>query len=176
MALLEVDAQLGQALEPLALEAVTGRVGGRQLANGFDVATQGLQFRTRDGLQWPGGNAAIVYTAAEGRAPARGELKADKLDLAALAQIANRLPLGDAAHAAIAALAPKGLVDVVEATWQGPLDAPVSYSAKGRVAQLEMASLAAAAPPVSTTAAAAGTAHHVAIGRPGVRARPWTLT
>ncbi|MDW5441051.1 YhdP family protein [Polaromonas sp. SM01] len=167
VALLEVDAQLGRALEPLALEAVSGRVGGRQLANGFDVATEGLQFRTRDGLQWPGGNAAIVYTGAEGKTPARGEVKADKLDLAALAQIANRLPLGHAAHASIAALAPKGLVDVVEAKWQGPLDAPISYSAKGRVTQLEIAALAAEAPP--PTPAAAGTLHHAVIGRPGVR-------
>ena len=165
VALLEVDAQLGRALEPLALEAVSGRVGGRQFANGFDVATEGLQFRTRDGLQWPGGNAAVVYTGAEGKTPARGELKADKLDLAALAQIANRLPLGKAAHASIAALAPKGLVDVVEGKWQGPLDAPLSYSAKGRVARLEIAPQAAAEPPPSTT----GTVHHVAIGRPGVR-------
>ena len=144
VALLEVDAQLGRALQPLALQAVSGRFGGRQFAGGFDFATEGLQFRTRDGLQWPGGNASIVYTSAEGKSPARGEVKADKLDLVALALIANRLPLGDAAHSMIAALSPKGLVEVVEAKWQGALDAPTAYSAKGRVTQLEIASQPAA--------------------------------
>ncbi|MEO8020970.1 YhdP family protein [Polaromonas sp.] len=143
VALLEVDAKLGRKLQPLALQSVVGRFGGRQFAGGFDFATEGLQFRTHDGLQWPGGNASIVYTGAEGRAPARGEIKADKLDLAALALIANRLPLGDAAHSMIAALAPKGLVEVVEARWQGALDAPMAYSAKGRVTQLEIAPQAA---------------------------------
>lgn len=162
LALLEVDARLGRALEPLALQAVTGRIGGRHLANGFDVATENLQFRTRDGLQWPGGNAALVYTGAEGKLPARGEVRADKLDLAALALIANRLPLGSAAHGLIAELAPKGLVESVDATWQGTLDAPVAYAARGRVAGLEIASHAAAAH-------AGGNGTPVAIGRPGVR-------
>lgn len=139
LALLEVDAQLGKSLQPLALQAVSGRFGGRQFANGFEFATEGLQFRTRDGLQWPGGNVSLVYNGAEGQAAARGEFRADKLDLAALALIASRLPLGDAAHAMLTSLTPKGLVDVVEARWQGPLDAPIAYAAKGRVMELEIA-------------------------------------
>ncbi len=159
LALLEVDARLGRTLEPLALQAVTGRIGGRHLANGFDVATENLLFRTRDGLQWPGGNAALVYTGAEGKSPARGEVKADRLDLAALALIARRLPLGSAAHGLIAELAPKGLVELVDMSWQGPLHAPVAYAAKGRVAGLEIAS----------HEAALRTGAHVPIGRPGVR-------
>ncbi|MDP2451241.1 MAG: YhdP family protein [Polaromonas sp.] len=144
VALLAVDAQLGKALQPLALQAVSGRFGGRQFANGFEFATEGLQFRTRDGLQWPGGNVSLVYTGAEGKAAARGEFRADKLDLAALALIASRLPLGDATHAMLTSLKPKGLVDVVEARWQGALDAPLAYAAKGRVSQLEVAPQAAA--------------------------------
>ena len=154
MALREVDAQLGKALQPLALQAVSGRLAGRHFANGFDVATEDLQFRTRDGLQWPGGNASLVYVDAEGKSPARGEIKADKLDLAALALIADRLPLGSAAHAMIASLAPKGLVDVVAAKWQGALDAPSAYSAKGRVSKLDV------------MARSAGSGH---TDRPGVR-------
>ncbi|WP_366945575.1 YhdP family protein [Polaromonas sp.] len=144
VALQEVDAQLGKTLQPLALQSVTGRFGGRQFANGFEFATEGLQFRTRDGLQWPGGNVSLVYTGAEGRTAARGEFRADKLDLAALALIASRLPLGDAAHAMLTSLTPSGLVDVVEARWQGALDAPLAYAAKGRVTQLEVAAQAAA--------------------------------
>ncbi len=162
LALMEVDARLGRTLEVLALQAVTGRISGRQLAHGFDVATDNLQFRTSDGLQWPGGNASLVYTGAEGQTPERGELKADKLDLAALARIAGRLPLGQAAHGLIAELAPEGLVETLDARWQGPLQAPTAYSAKGRVAGLQIASQLAA-----PQAASAGNARPV--GRPGVR-------
>ncbi|MES2414279.1 MAG: YhdP family protein [Pseudomonadota bacterium] len=141
VALAGVDARMGRLLEPLALQAVTGRFGGRQLADGFELSTEGLRFRTGDDLIWPGGNLTLVYTGTEGQSDQRGELKADQLDLAALAQIARRLPLGTATHALIASYAPKGLVQTVEARWQVPLSGPLTYAAKGRVSGLELASL-----------------------------------
>lgn len=160
VALQDVDARFGAKLQPLAFESVAGRIGGGQRANGFDFNTEGLRFRTRDGLQWPGGNVALVHTGDEPGVPQHTELKADKLDLAALAQIANRLPLDAATHGLIASFAPKGLVEAVEARWQGTLAAPSSYAAKGRVAGLSVAALPAPAvvpaPP------------HPRPGRPGI--------
>src|SRR5207247_4192005 len=161
VALQDVEARFGGKLAPLAFDSVAGRIGGGQRANGFDFNTEGLRFRTRDGLQWPGGNVALAHTHAEARAPQHSELKADKLDLAALAQIADRLPLDSSAHALIDSFAPRGLVEIVEARWQGPLDAPSTFAAKGRVAGLSVAALAA--PAVST-----GGVTHDTPGRPGV--------
>jgi len=165
VALRDVDARFGAKLQPLAFESVAGRIGGGQRANGFDFSTEGLSFRTRDGLQWPGGNVTLAHTGDEAGAPQHTELKADKLDLAALAQIANRLPLDAATHGFIASFAPKGLVEAVEARWQGPIAAPRTYAAKGRVAALTIASLPAAAP---LPAVAASAAAHPRPGRPGV--------
>lgn len=165
VALQDVDARLGAKLQPLAFESVAGRIGGGQRANGFDFNTEGLRFRTRDGLQWPGGNVALVHTGDEAGASQHTELKADKLDLAALAQIANRLPLDAPTHALIASFAPKGLVETVEARWQGPLDAPVTYAAKGRVAGLDVTALPAPALP---SAAAGAMPAHARPGRPGI--------
>ncbi|HSV54666.1 MAG TPA: YhdP family protein [Burkholderiaceae bacterium] len=138
-ALADVSATLGAGLQPLALNSMAGRVGGRRLAGGFEFFTRGLQFVTAQGQEWPGGNVMVSYTLGEGRLPARGELRADKLDLAALSQIANRLPLGAATHEALAAYAPKGLVEVVQANWQGRPEALDKFQVKGRVAQLEVA-------------------------------------
>ncbi len=163
VALQDVDARLGAKLQPLAFESVAGRIGGGQRANGFDFSTQGLRFRTRDGLQWPGGNVALVHTGDEAGVPQHTEFKADKLDLAALAQIANRLPLDEPTHALIASFAPKGLVETVEARWQGPMAAPSTYSAKGRVVGLNVAALAAPQPAASSPAPA-----HPRPGRPGI--------
>ncbi len=160
VALRDLDIRLGARLEPLAFESMAGRIGGAQHANGFDFSTEGLRFRTRDGLQWPGGNVALAHTRDQAGAPQHSELKADRLDLAALAQIANRLPLDPATHALIASFAPRGLMQTVEAQWQGPLDAPISYAAKGRVAGLSIVAL-------PSTLAGGGTTHE-APGRPGV--------
>lgn len=143
VALSDVDALMGVRLQPLAFDFVAGRVGGGQRADGFDFNTEALRFRTRDGLQWPGGNVQLSHTEAQGSAVARTELKADRLDLAALAQIADRLPLDPQTRRWIASFAPAGLVDSLDARWQGPLEAPVSYAAKGKVTGLSLAALPA---------------------------------
>ncbi len=146
LALREVDARLGVKLRPLEFESIVGRLAGRQRPDGFDVSTEGLQFRTQEGLQWPGGNVALMHAGAVGAKPQYNTLKADKLDLAALAQIASRLPLADDMQTLIASFSPQGLLASIDAGWQGPLEAPVSFVAKGRVAGLSLAALPAAVP------------------------------
>jgi uncharacterized protein (TIGR02099 family) len=146
VALNEVSVTLRADLQALELQSVQGRLGGRALESGFAFSTQSLQFDTRDGLHWPGGNVSVSYLGAQGQLAARGELKADKLDLAALSQIANRLPLEPPARAALLAYAPKGLVEQIQANWQGPINALSQYEVKGRVSQLELAAQEPALP------------------------------
>ncbi len=164
VALREVDVQLGKTLAPLALDSVLGRFGGSRLVDGFTFNTEGLAFNTRDGLNWSGGNLSLIHTRAEGQAEQKNELKADKLDLAALAQIANRLPLDAAIHAAITSYAPKGLVETLVARWQTSLKTSMTFSAKGRVTGLELAALPNPAGRPNT-----GTAAHHQPGRPGIK-------
>jgi uncharacterized protein (TIGR02099 family) len=141
--LADVNTRLGSALEPLALRSLSGRIGGKRLAGGFEFETQQLQFETREGQRWPGGNVYVIWTQGEGSNPPRGEIRADRLDLFALSQVAARLPLGAATHNALIAYAPRGLVETFHAKWEGPLDALQTYEAKGRAKQLEIAARAA---------------------------------
>ena len=203
LALDRVDASLGAELEPLVLTGVTGRLAGKRdaaAANGpetLEFSTTNLQFTAADGLRWPGGNLWFRHTPADLRrtgntvttgrpgAPERGEIKANRLDLAALALIADKLPLGDKAHAALSAYAPRGVVESIDAGWQGPADAPQSYRARGKVTGLSVASQPASAAAVAAAAAvvagtpvpasliavlpAASVHHRMAIGTPGLR-------
>ena len=140
LALQAVKVKLAPDLDALELERVTGRLGGRQLKDGFEFTTQALAFDTRDGLHWPGGNVQLTLLNAQGQQPVQGKLSADRLDLAALSEIASRLPLDEAVRNAQLRLAPSGLVETLEAAWQGDLSQPRSFSAKGRVTQLALAS------------------------------------
>ncbi|NML42733.1 TIGR02099 family protein [Ramlibacter sp. G-1-2-2] len=140
--LADVNARLAPDLEPLALQSVSGRVGGKRLAQGFQLETHDLEFVTQDGLRWPGGNFALNWTPAQGQQAERGELKADRLDLGALSQVASRLPLGTPTHAALQAYKPQGLVDTLQARWQGPVGALQSYEVRGRASRLEVAAQA----------------------------------
>jgi uncharacterized protein (TIGR02099 family) len=158
VALSGVSTRLARELPSITLTSVAGRFGGTQLVNGFQVQTEGLSFEADDGLVWPGGNLSLTHTDAEVRQPAKTELKANKLDLTALARIAKRLPLDTATHTLLDSFTPKGLVEHIEAGWQGELSAPLTLTARGRVSGL---ALAAAAASTSTPA-------HPLPGRPGV--------
>jgi len=166
LALERVDASLDTGLEPLVLRAVTGRLAGRLNDATLEFSTTNLQFDTADGLRWPGGNLWFQHTPTQGRSPERGALKADRLDLAALALIAARLPLGDATHQALAAYAPRGVVERIDAQWQGALGAPNTYQARGSVSGL---SLAAQPAPTATVDAKAQAATRPHAGTPGLR-------
>ncbi|MCF8160262.1 MAG: TIGR02099 family protein, partial [Polaromonas sp.] len=141
VALAEVQVALGPDLQALAVERVQGRLGGQRLPSGFEFSTQALRFDTQDGLHWPGGNVYFRLEQAQAGQPERGELRADQLDLAALAQIASRLPLEAVVRERLRVYAPKGQVDTLEASWQGTLAAPQKYAARGRVSRLEIAAV-----------------------------------
>jgi len=138
VALTGVDVRVDPKLDALSMRHMSGRLGAKRLDEGLEFSTQALQFETQDGLRWPGGNVRVGLIDANGRNPARGELGADRLDLAAMVQIAQRLPLGEEAHGVLQRLDPKGLVEQVQGTWSGPWQQPTSYSARGRVTQLEV--------------------------------------
>ena len=136
VALREVNVVVDPKLEALALRWVAGRLGAKVVDGGYEVSTQGLEFDTHDGLHWPGGNVRVGLFPGDAHTAARGDLVADRLDLAAMVQIANRLPLGDKLHAALQQVSPRGLIEQVQGHWEGPLEAPTRFSAKGRVVQL----------------------------------------
>lgn len=137
MALSNVQATLASDLQPLALRSVSGRAGGRRLDGGFEFVADGLEFTTESGLRWPGGQVLVRHL--DRGKDSEGELRADRLDLAALSQIAVRLPLGPAVHSALDTYAPQGLVEGLSARWRGPLDAPSEYQARARVRGLALA-------------------------------------
>ena len=172
-----VDASLGKGLQPLVLRTVTGRLAGQLRNETLEFSTTALQFDTSDGLRWPGGNLWLQHTPAKGRAPEQGALRADRLDLAALALIADRLPLGEATHRVLDSYAPRGLVEHIDLSWQGSLGAPDKYQARGRVSGLRVASQPAPTPtalPATPAATGTGTTTAAAAAATPPRAHPGT--
>jgi uncharacterized protein (TIGR02099 family) len=140
LALTRVDATLAGGLEPLVLRGVTGRLAGSRSEALVEFSTTDLQFETRDGIRWSGGNVWFQHAPAQGGSGEHGALRADRLDLATLALIADRLPIGEATRKFVDAYGPRGLVERIDATWQGSPAAPDAYQARGRVSGLGIAS------------------------------------
>ena len=139
VALRDAKLQIDRTLDPLEMRWAAGRLGGRAVEGGTELFTQALEFELQDGLHWPGGNVRLNLRDAKPDAAPTGELVADRLDLAAMAQIADRLPLPDAFRGALKGLAPQGLVPRIALNWAGPLDAIQHYAARGQVQGLELA-------------------------------------
>ena len=142
MALGAVSVTLGPRLEPLAFSELTGRLAWRDPGDGMTLDTRDLRFVDADGLAWPGGNVRLTLHDAAGSRPGGGEFSGDRLDLAALAKIAQRLPLPPAVHERLQAQPVQGLVERIEARWQGTLEAPTDWRVQTRVGGLALAALA----------------------------------
>ena len=154
VALRAVSMQLAANVEPLVVEQVQGRLAARRDAQGMSIALQHFGFVTGDGVRWPQGDLALAWKQRDGEAVTGGEVSAQRLDLDVMAQIAGRLPLGEALRRLLAELAPQGVVTGLAANWSGPLDAPTRYRAKAQIAGLSLAARPAA---------------QGGVGRPGLR-------
>ncbi|MFT3664035.1 YhdP family protein [Piscinibacter sp.] len=155
VALRAVAMRLAGNVEPLVVEQVQGRLAARRDEQGVSVALKDFGFVTGDGVRWPRGDLSLAWKQREGGEISGGEIAAQRLDLAAMAQIAGRLPLGDTLRRLLAELKPQGVVTGLAASWAGPLDAPARYQAKALLSGLALAAKAAEQPG--------------AVGRPGLR-------
>lgn len=143
LALDGVEAQLGVDLPALAVDDLQGRLAAQWSEAGFNVATDDLRFRTREGVDWPGGRLRLQHTAALSGRGASTELSAERLELGALAALASRLPLPAEARQRLEQLHPAGRVDGFSARWQNAAGASgwalETYQARGRASGLSLA-------------------------------------
>ncbi len=155
LALREVALRLAPDVQPLSLAQIEGRLAAQRNDEGWQLAARQFGFVTGEGVRWPRGDLALSWRQREGQAPNGGDLSAQRLDLALIAQVAASVPLGEALRKLLAELSPQGIVSDLAASWKGPLDKPESYSMKGLLSGLSLASKASPEP-------------H-AVGRPGLR-------
>ncbi len=141
LALAGVAVRLDPALEPLQLATLSGRLSARFATDFRQFVTRDLAFDTHDGIRWPGGNINLTQRFATATRQPSGELQADRLELAALARIATRLPLDAVLHRAMERHRPSGLVDTIRVQWQDVAGLHSSYRAEGRVQELAVQAL-----------------------------------
>ncbi len=134
-----VRLRLAPDLAPLGFEKISGRISGRQSAHDWSVATQQLAFVSDQGLTWPGGNLSVQYRQAQGKAPAKGQLQGDRLDLQALRDVALRLPLPTAWQTQLAGHEASGQVRSLRLQWEGDEAQAISqYQGQIEVEQLRL--------------------------------------
>lgn len=133
LALNQVAVRLARDRTPLALQDLTGRVDLKLAPQSLDVSTHDLAFRNPDGSVWPGGNVHYGQTLDAQGAPTSISVQGNKLDLVALHQLSQHLPLPVSAGDWLDRLQPQGLVEVIDLQWhRGKADAAPRWQAKLR--------------------------------------------
>lgn len=155
LALREVVMQLAPQVQPLALAQIEGRLAGTHGEDGWTMSARQFGFVTGDGIRWPRSDMSLQWRQQRNGAPAGGAFSAQRLDLALIAQVASRVPIGDSLRRLLAEINPQGMVSDLALSWTGPVDAPATYQVKGLLSGLSLASKPAATPD--------------AVGRPGLR-------
>lgn len=160
LALRAVKMRLSPKAEAIDLEQVQGRLALHRDNKSLSISATNLGFVTGDGLIWPRSNLAVKLRQVIGKDGAPGPVtgglfSAQHLDLAVIAQIGSRLPMGEALQRFLLDLQAKGVASDVAAQWEGPLDQPKTYKVSSTLKDLSFAAKPSNEPQV--------------MGRPGLR-------
>lgn len=135
-------AQSASPRPPLNLEHLSARLGWQErrgrAGQGLDLQTEALSLQLTNGLNWTGGKLALKLDRSAPGPWSAGQLKADRLDLQLLAQLAQHLPQ-EGSWQPLLAQAPQGQIKELEGQWQGPLTAPQAWKLSGRLSGLALA-------------------------------------
>lgn len=144
VALRTVRLRLSPDAPELNLEHIEGRLALARSPGQFSLQAHQLGFVSADGVVWPRSDWGVKLQLAPGATPQNpqvtgGEVNAQRLDFALMAQIAERLPLGADSHRLLTELAPQGVLAELRGQWAGPLASPSSYRVRARLDGLALA-------------------------------------
>jgi uncharacterized protein (TIGR02099 family) len=137
VALSQVAGRVSKDVPLLELEYLQGRLGaGQRDGKSFEVSGRKLTLKTGTGIVVPPADFRVSWKPAEGANPPSGEIEADAIELAPLAQLAEYLPFPQATRAHLDATDPRGSVRNLKAAWTGDAEDPQRYSARGGFTRL----------------------------------------
>ena len=143
LALRTVRLKLFESAPELDLDHIEGRLDLARAKDRLSLQARQLGFVSRDSdggvVAWPRSDWGVSLQLGKADEVLGGEVNAQRLDFALMAQIAQRLPLGERAHKLLTELEPRGVLTALSGHWQGALDAPRSYRVKAQIDGLGLA-------------------------------------
>jgi len=127
VALSDVGLRLRGDLPQLELSRLAGRLVWQRNAVGITYGARKLSFTTPDGLRLQPADISYGRSGQEGGADARSYIRFDRLDVAAVTRLVDRLPLDSALRERLAQARPRGTVRDFELRWVGPFQERRGY-------------------------------------------------
>jgi uncharacterized protein (TIGR02099 family) len=126
----DVAVVFGADLPALELDSLRGRLQARVSGDGYQLSGRQLALTALDGATIGPADFQVAWHANGGAA------SANAVDLAPLARLAQSLPLPAELRRLADELEPRGQIADAAYRWEGPLDAPRRFKARGRFAEL----------------------------------------
>jgi len=143
-----VAVRLAADLPVLGLKRLDGSLSVSHQSEQSQLVYQNLDFELHEGQVWPRSSGSVLWRHAPWPQQRNdpvwpltrgGEVQADRLDLAVLARIGDRLPLAPGLRQALKELSPQGVVTQARWQWDGRAEAPQHYRVSGEVEGLGLA-------------------------------------
>ena len=113
-----VQAQINPNVAPLELAELSGKIGVKDLAPGFEATTENLTVKlTGYSQSWRPGNAKIVFYPGNEKDPERGEISTKQIDLTGLLVVLQSVPLPEDLHNQLRKFAPSGRLNNFTISW-----------------------------------------------------------
>ena len=144
VALRAVKLRLAPELEKLELARISARVSLRHQARHWGLDVKRLSFVTDNAQEFAPTDLSISLQDDGHGGIASGAVSAQQLDLALMAELASKMPLGRAVRQLMQEVAPKGQLKGLQAQWAGPLDAPHTYQVQAALQGLSLSAKVAA--------------------------------
>ena len=134
----DVATRLAEDVPEMVLLNLRGRAAWKGAAGDLEISTRHLALRLQNGIELQ--PTDFYYRSAKAAAGqlAKGELRANLLQLEVLSGLANFLPLEAGLRAKLDAYAPRGRVSNLNAQWQGAPEKPDRYKIKGQFKNLAL--------------------------------------
>lgn len=137
----DVKTRLGQNLPELDLKVLSGRVALKKTPSNFEFSTWNLGFVTEEGQILQPTNFYFRFLEGNKNRLARGEIRANRIDLEPLKALAAHLPIKEEWRVQLNQYSPKGQILDLAFRWRGELNNPHNYSIKSAFRNLGVATV-----------------------------------
>ena len=138
VALGSVSARFAPELPLLEMRSVQGRLSAKRARGGYEIGGKQVALELQSGVTLPPARFAVQWRPGDATRAEQGEARIDALELEPLALLGEYLPLPPQLRKFLAEAAPQGSVSDMRFDWQGALQEPQRYSARGHFDRLGM--------------------------------------
>lgn len=138
LALVNVETRLASDLPPLNLRVLSGRLGWRDVGQGFEISLRNFSLKLFNNFVLKPTDVFFRLSNAQESGASSGEMRANLLELEGLGTLLEYLPLEPKFKQQFAEFSPHGSVANLQAKWQTDADKQLHYKVKALFGELSL--------------------------------------